>query len=243
MSPINWISHRGFHQEHVENTKAAFDAALEAGFASLETDLRTTVDGHIVLHHDSSMERTAGRDICVEDMTLVQFKETQLVDGQFGMSLEEFLTEYAAYNWIFDIKPESAERSIQLLAAWASDRDAQHWLLAHARFLLWSAEHDRLLLTKFPGATTLARESECRRAGFSMLLGASFLSGVKPNRVYALPPSFCGIPLFKPKLVEKYRSRGGRVLAYLPERNVEVDMAIKAGVDEILTNGLPQHET
>ena len=239
MSSINWISHRGLHTDHIENTRNAFKAAVAAGFSSLETDLRTTVDGHIVLHHDSSMENTARIDQCIEDITLDQFKKTKLLDGQIGMSLEEFLGEFAGYNWIFDIKPESSRRTIDRIKRWCEEKQAEHWLMAQARFLVWSLDDDKYLRTCFPDATTLARESECRRAGFSILLGAAFLSGIKPNRVYALPPSLFGIKLFSRRVVEGYRSRGAKVLAYLPERSTDVNMAVTVGVDEILTNGLP----
>lgn len=55
---VIWISHRGLHQRHVENSLHAFEAAAEAGFHTLETDLRTTRDGLIVLHHDPALIRT-----------------------------------------------------------------------------------------------------------------------------------------------------------------------------------------
>ena len=43
------MAHRGFSQEGLENSMAAFRAAVELGFRHLETDVHTTADG-VLLH-------------------------------------------------------------------------------------------------------------------------------------------------------------------------------------------------
>jgi glycerophosphoryl diester phosphodiesterase len=51
------ISHRGEHLKHPENTMAAYRAAYEAGADFIETDVRTTADGKLMIMHDSSVDR------------------------------------------------------------------------------------------------------------------------------------------------------------------------------------------
>jgi glycerophosphoryl diester phosphodiesterase len=46
------IAHRGYHRNVPENTLAAFDAAAALGVDGIETDLRWSADGQIVLYHD-----------------------------------------------------------------------------------------------------------------------------------------------------------------------------------------------
>jgi len=46
------ITHRGYAKEHPENTIAAFDAAFAAGTDAIETDVRVSGDGKIVVSHD-----------------------------------------------------------------------------------------------------------------------------------------------------------------------------------------------
>ncbi len=46
------IAHRGYHRDVPENTLAAFDAAAKVGVDGIETDLRWSADGQIVLYHD-----------------------------------------------------------------------------------------------------------------------------------------------------------------------------------------------
>ena len=51
------ISHRGEHLHHPENTLAAYRAAFEAGADFIETDVRTTADGKLVIMHDATVDR------------------------------------------------------------------------------------------------------------------------------------------------------------------------------------------
>ena len=45
-------AHRGAHALATENTRAAFEAAIVLGVDFIETDVRRTSDGLLVLHHD-----------------------------------------------------------------------------------------------------------------------------------------------------------------------------------------------
>lgn len=51
-------AHRGASVHHPENTLAAFRAALDAGADSIEFDLRLSADGHPVVIHDPTVDRT-----------------------------------------------------------------------------------------------------------------------------------------------------------------------------------------
>lgn len=46
-------AHRGAHALATENTRAAFEAAIIPGVDFIETDVRRTSDGLLVLHHDA----------------------------------------------------------------------------------------------------------------------------------------------------------------------------------------------
>lgn len=52
------IAHRGASSYAPENTFPAFDLALQMGANGLETDIRTTRDGVLVLLHDATVDRT-----------------------------------------------------------------------------------------------------------------------------------------------------------------------------------------
>ncbi|WP_179031301.1 glycerophosphodiester phosphodiesterase [Paenibacillus kribbensis] len=64
------FAHRGASGVCPENTMAAFRHALELGATGIETDVQRTQDGHLVLIHDESLERTTGSPLDVRDITL-----------------------------------------------------------------------------------------------------------------------------------------------------------------------------
>ncbi|HKJ66047.1 MAG TPA: DUF309 domain-containing protein, partial [Desulfopila sp.] len=55
--PFN-IAHRGARSLAPENTMIAFRKALEVGAHGIESDVRVSADGRLILHHDLTFERT-----------------------------------------------------------------------------------------------------------------------------------------------------------------------------------------
>jgi glycerophosphoryl diester phosphodiesterase len=237
--PVVWISHRGYHVQALENTREAFDAAIQAGFTHLETDLRTTADGHLVLHHDSELTRTFASPLVVETTSLRELLSLQSPGGHRLLTFDDFIESYAGFSWTFDIKPESAGPTLMGLHQWAQRKKAESWLNEQARFLCWSAKAERFLGQLFPKAQTLARESECYRAGLAVFSNVAFLGGIRSGRTYSIPRYFAGRDLFTRLFAEAYHKRGARLLAYLPNRDEDARAAVDAGFDEILTNHLP----
>ena len=71
---IHVAAHRGWSAAYPENTMEAFRAAAELGVDSIETDIRVTKDGHLVLIHDATVDRTTDGTGAVIDMTLAQLQ-------------------------------------------------------------------------------------------------------------------------------------------------------------------------
>ena len=68
------IAHRGASTLAPENTLAAFTAALDLGVGTIETDLRATRDGQLVLAHDADLTRLTGQPRRIEDCTLADLR-------------------------------------------------------------------------------------------------------------------------------------------------------------------------
>ena len=68
-------AHRGFSEKYPENTMEAMEAAVELGVDQLETDIRVTKDGELVLHHDYMVDRTTNGEGHVRDLTLEQIRK------------------------------------------------------------------------------------------------------------------------------------------------------------------------
>jgi glycerophosphoryl diester phosphodiesterase len=234
-SPVPlWISHRGLCQSATENTAAAFDASVAAGFTALETDLRLTRDGRLILGHDADLVRVAGdaRRWCEVDAA--ELANVRLKGGEPPLLFEEFAARYAACQWVLDLKLPDAPKAVEALAVWARGRDA--WFVEKTTFLAWRPADEAAVLAAFPGARCYARETECYRAGLAVLVAGGVGAGLVVGRTYSLSPRLRGVPLFRRRYVERYHAAGARVLAFLPETEADADAAVEAGFDEILTN-------
>ena len=64
--------HRGASGLAPENTIEAFRLALGMGVDGIEFDVRATADGQPILIHDRSLQRTAGVDRNVDELTLAE---------------------------------------------------------------------------------------------------------------------------------------------------------------------------
>jgi glycerophosphoryl diester phosphodiesterase len=69
------IAHAGGIDEAPQNTLYAFATAVERGADVLELDLHLTGDGHVVVIHDSTVDRTTDGTGCVVDHTLEKLRE------------------------------------------------------------------------------------------------------------------------------------------------------------------------
>ena len=91
-------AHRGFSEKYPENTMPAFRAAIELGVDQIETDVRITKDGELVLIHDAYVDRTSNGKGVVHDMTYAELLELDFgswkgeeFKGEKVVTLREFM--------------------------------------------------------------------------------------------------------------------------------------------------------
>lgn len=68
------VAHRGYSAVAPENTLAAFRAAIDAGADAIEFDVRLTRDGHAVVLHDATVDRTTNGHGEVSKLTLAELR-------------------------------------------------------------------------------------------------------------------------------------------------------------------------
>ena len=83
------IAHRGDSAHRPENTLVSFESALAVGADLIEFDIQRTRDGHVVVLHDGTLDRTTDGKGKVFEMTLA---EVRAVSAGFP---ERFGTKYA----------------------------------------------------------------------------------------------------------------------------------------------------
>ncbi len=69
------LGHRGAKNYAPENTLAAFHLALEQGADGVELDVKLSADGVVVVHHDSTVDRTTAGSGRLARFTLAELRE------------------------------------------------------------------------------------------------------------------------------------------------------------------------
>lgn len=119
---INWVAHRGDPFRYPENSLAGFHSAIAAGAKYIETDIHLTADEVPVLSHDDRLDRIAGVDANLFDLTYQQLQQIPACfSGRFGerfkatriASLDQFvelLCDYPRVTAFIEIKRKSIGR-------------------------------------------------------------------------------------------------------------------------------------
>jgi glycerophosphoryl diester phosphodiesterase len=227
-----WISHRGLRLGGApENSKKAFDQALSAGFETLETDLRLTKDGHIILTHDPNLKRLAQDSRPVSQCTRQEIETL----GRDFLFFDDFMSFYKDLKLVLDIKKETGLGVIERLDPWLRTGG----FLEKTYCLFWDSLQEAAFLKRYPRGRIFAGERACLKAGLSALSGLGF--GIKKNQIYAVPPRFGPFDLFQEKILNRYKTKGAQVIAYLPKTESEVKSAMNLPFDFILTDGPRLH--
>ncbi|WP_164985298.1 glycerophosphodiester phosphodiesterase family protein [Ammoniphilus sp. CFH 90114] len=124
--PLN-IGHRGIPALAPENTLEGAILAYEKGADVVENDIYLTKDGHIVVMHDTTLDRTTTGTGKVEDYTLAElqaFKANKQFPTQYpdaGIpTLEQFFDEFKGKDLLHFVeiksyKPEIIDALVQLI--------------------------------------------------------------------------------------------------------------------------------
>lgn len=84
MGKICMIGHRGYSNRHLENTAEAFIGAAKHGSGGVETDVRITLDGMLVLSHNSDVRFSDGTSLEVGSSTYEQLSAKPLLNKTCG---------------------------------------------------------------------------------------------------------------------------------------------------------------
>lgn len=92
------IGHRGWPSRHPDNTLAGFAAAFEV-VAMVETDIRRSADGRLILSHDPDL---GGLPVSETDWSTLA--SLDLGDGNHPTTLDQALSAFPGGRWNLEIK-------------------------------------------------------------------------------------------------------------------------------------------
>lgn len=113
---IHYILHRGDQTAAPENALPAFEAAGRSGAEYVETDVRETKDGVLVVSHDDSLQRMCGEDKLISELTYEEVKQYPIINGtnasQYPDNVIPTLEEYLACCNKYSMTPVIEIKSI-----------------------------------------------------------------------------------------------------------------------------------
>lgn len=107
------FSHRGESKKKTENSMSAFKLALASNSDGIETDVRQTKDGILVLHHDKTIDRLTNKKGKLSNYTYKELLNMSF-KGEKIVTLEEFLKYFSNKNikLYIEIKESGFEKEL-----------------------------------------------------------------------------------------------------------------------------------
>jgi len=106
------IAHRGAKGYEPENTLKAFQKALDLNADGIELDVHLSADGHIIVIHDETIDRTTNGKGFVNTLSLTELKSF-LIDDQY---------EIPTLNEVFDLTDKKYLINIELKGVGTSNK-------------------------------------------------------------------------------------------------------------------------
>jgi glycerophosphoryl diester phosphodiesterase len=233
------FAHRGANKEAAENTRSAFDKALEYPIDGIETDVQLSRDEVAVLWHDRFLGKVGLPLKHIDDFDHAQLQEMNFA-AHFSsaakpegiMSLKEFLDAYRKRcRLLIEIKnrewEQSSRHEIKVRQTLEMAGGAQDDAIMVSSFNLVSLVYAHQCAPKFPLVYNFETDqtfSDAQR----VLSEQSFLHGL------CLP-----IKSLDEMMVKLLRDHGKCIAVYTCNSDAEINLALDFGVD-ILISDVPQ---
>jgi glycerophosphoryl diester phosphodiesterase len=228
------FAHRGFSLDGLENSMAAFRAAVELGTVHLETDVHTTSDGVLLVFHDSSLDRVTDSVGKVSELTADQVAGARIGGVEPVPTFEELVSALPHARLNLDVKDWN---SVGPMAA------AIEELGVHDRVLVtsFSDKRRRAVLTKL--SRRVASSAGSSLTALFVLLGPvlpvpmarKLLSGVD---VFQVPVRYGRLPVVTPGFVRRAHRLGRQVHVWTINDPTEMERLLDLGVDGIVSDRL-----
>lgn len=240
------FAHRGGAGIFPENTLEAFAGAVAFGCTHLETDLRMTRDGEIVLMHDADVARTTDGSGTVESMTLAELMELDAAHRftPDGTSFPERGRGIRVPTLVQALEAQPGARfNVEIKASGPDDLPGALWSLIEKRRLhdrlLVAAEHHQLIrrFRRLSGGRVATGASRRECLGFWLASRLGLESLLRPGfQALQVPVSLRGLPVVTPGFLRAARARGCVVHVWTIDDPVEMCRLLALGVHGLMSD-------
>ena len=243
--PVNF-AHRGDTRRAPEHTLEAFGAAVEQGAGGLELDVHLTRDGHVVVIHDATLDRTTSGAGAVAGVTL---DELRRIDAGYSFSrddgrtypyrgkglrvptLAEVLDAFPKIAVNVDLKDRERGKEAAVLRVLRESG-------AEGRALVVSEHYALVRRVRGLSGGRVPTGASRREVALFYLLSALRLEGLLRPAFDALqvPVSYGRLALVTRRFVEAAHGLGVRVDAWIVNDPAEMRRLLDLGVDVVMTD-------
>nr|WP_269813508.1 glycerophosphodiester phosphodiesterase [Ornithinimicrobium sediminis] len=229
------MAHRGFSREGLENSMAAFAAAVDLGLRYVETDVHATSDEVVVAFHDESLDRVTDRSGAITALPWREVREARIGGVEPVPTLEDLLGTWPQLRVNIDIKTPGA-------------------ITPTVRVIERARAHDRVCIASFSDRRrreTLARlsrpvvTSAGRTTGALFRMAAALPGPVRHGAVaralravdgLQVPVQHSGIPLVTGQTVRAAHRAGAFVHVWTVNDAAEMHRLLDLGVDGLVSD-------
>ena len=217
------LAHRGGAAEALENSPTAFQRAVDLGYRWIETDVRATIDGHAVVFHDATMDRTTDASGPLRAKPLNQVRSARLADGHAPLTLVEALQRWPHVHFNVDVKADDAIgpflRAVAEADAW--DRVCAAGFSTSRLAALRTQAGPRLATSMGPSEVT------------RLVLG---VPGGSPACAAQVPHRAGRVPVVTRRFVRRAHRRGLQVHVWTVNDIRQMTALLDLGVDGLITD-------
>lgn len=239
------FAHRGASGERPENTMAAFERAVELGCECIELDVHAAQDGHVVVIHDETLERTTNGLGPVGEYSLAALQQLDAgyrfsPDGGRTQpfrasdvvipSLEEVLSGFPQVRFTVEIKQSEPPIEETVLAVLnACDR---------AGDVVLASKEDAVLTRTRKLAPDVATSFAYQEiADFIQRVTTGRLDDYRPpGQAIQIPPDYKGIPLVTEATISAAHRFDLEMHVWTINEPDEIRRLLDLGVDGVMSD-------
>lgn len=224
-------AHRGWHLDDLagmENSLSGFRRAVAEGYRYLETDVHATSDGVVVVHHDSTLDRTTDLSGPVAALPWSAVGRAMIGGREKITRLDELLEELPDALFNIDVKADGAVEPVLAVLRRSG---------AMGRVCLASFSDARLARLRRLGGPRLLTSMGPRSAGALWLAGRVPVAGLAVRGTVAQVPAAQGrLRVVDGRFVRAAHQRGVEVHVWTIDDEAEMTRLLDLGVDGLVTD-------
>ena len=233
------FAHRGSRLLWPENTAESFQGAIDLGYRYIETDVRITRDGVVVVFHDGTLERTTNGKGPVDQWDFADLQRLDAAywfdpDGGYPLrgsgvrvrSLDEVLATWPEIRFNIDLKGSGLEWPV----ADVIKRQSRDETVLVGSFVDYRVFRFRRItrgeIAVAAGPTAVLALVAASRVGKTVR---------RPVAAYQLPYDYKLVPIDK-KLVSAIHASGAQLHTWTVNETADMHRLLDLGVDGIVTD-------